>query len=468
MTITTEYAEYVTGLEYEEIPEEVVDYAKKLTLDAIGISIGARSRAESSDSFVDGVDSLADGGAATVFATGEGLEPEYAALLNGALVHSLDYDDTHRGASHHPGAPVIPAAIATAEDVDREVSGKELLTAIVAGYEVSCRLGMAINPAAHYERGFHGTATCGTFAATAAAAKIAGLSAEELENAFGLNGSQAAGSQQYLANGSWNKRAHPGLSAHSGILAVRFAQAGFYGSEAPIEGEDGFLNAYSDDPKPELATAGLGEEYELYETGLKPYPCCRYMHAPLDGVFELISEHGITPENFESASVNIAEAGVGLVGRPIERKRNPKSFVDGQFSMPFGVALAVVAGEATVDSFLEWCDSYGDDFSRIMEATEVGSSEKVNEVYPEKWCAEVSIETTEGTYETFVEYANGEPENRMSWDDTIDKYEELTVDLPSSAAGELLEAVRSLESIDVTDLTAPVAEDPRAEAVADD
>ncbi len=468
MTITTEYAEYVTELEYDEIPEEVVDYAKKLTLDAIGISIGARSRAESSDSFVDGVDSLADGGAATVFATGEELEPEYAALLNGALVHSLDYDDTHRGASHHPGASVISAAIATAEDVDREVSGKELLTAIVAGYEVNCRLGMAINPAAHYERGFHGTATCGTFAATAAAAKIAGLSAEELENAFGLNGSQAAGSQQYLANGSWNKRAHPGLSAHSGILAVRFAQAGFYGSEAPIEGEDGFLNAYSDDPKPELATAGLGEEYELYETGIKPYPCCRYMHAPLDGVFELISEHDITPENFESASVNIADAGIGLIGRPIERKRNPKSFVDGQFSMPFGVALAVVAGEATVDSFLEWCDSYGEEFRQVMEATEVGSSEKVNEVYPEKWCAEVSIETTEGTYETFVEYANGEPENRMSWEDTIDKYEELTVDLPSSAADELLDAVRSLESIDVSDLTAPVIEDPRAEAVADD
>jgi len=169
MTIATEYAEYTIELEYDDVPEEVIDYAKKLTLDAIGISIGARSRAESSDSFVDGVDSLADGGEATVFATGERLEPEYAALLNGALIHSLDYDDTHRGASHHPGAPVIPAAIATAETVDRHVSGEELLAAIVAGYEVSCRLGQAINPESHYDRGFHGTATCGTFAATAAA-----------------------------------------------------------------------------------------------------------------------------------------------------------------------------------------------------------------------------------------------------------------------------------------------------------
>ena len=468
MTIATEYAEYVTGVEYEEVPEDVIDYAKKLTLDAIGISIGALSRAESSDSFVEGVDSLADGGGATVFATGEAIEPEYAALLNGALVHSLDYDDTHRAASHHPGAAVIPAAVATAETVDRDVSGKELLAAIVAGYEVNCRLGQAINPESHYDRGFHGTATCGTFAATAAAGKISGLDSDELTNAFGLNGSQAAGSQQYLANGSWNKRAHPGLSAHSGILAVRFAQAGFYGSEAPIEGEDGFLNGYSDDPKPELATAGLGEEFELYRTGIKPYPCCRYMHAPLDGVFEILSEASIDPEDIESATVEIAEPGLNLVGRPVERKENPESFVDAQFSMNFGVALAAVAGEATVDSFIEWSDSYTEEFGRIMRATEVISTGEVNEAFPETWCANVAIETADGTYETHVEYANGEPENRMSWDDEIEKYEELTTELPSTTAEGLLESVRSLEDIDVGDLTAPVSEASRSEAVADD
>jgi 2-methylcitrate dehydratase PrpD len=468
MTIATEYAEYVTGLEPGDIPEEVRDYAKELTLDSIGVSIGARSRAESSDTFVDGVRSLADGGGATVFATGESLEPEYAALLNGALAHSLDYDDTHRGASHHPGATVIPAAIATAETVDRELGGEELLAAIVAGYEVNCRLGRAINPASHYDRGFHITATCGTFAATAAAGKLAGLDAEQLENAFGLNGSQAAGSQQYLANGSWNKRAHPGLAAHSGILAVRFAEAGFYGSAAPIEGEDGFLNAYSDDPDPELATAGLGETFELYRTGLKPYPCCRYMHAPLDGVFEILAEASIDPDEIESATVEIADPGIDLVGRPAERKENPESFVDAQFSMPFGVALAVVAGEATVDSFLEWSDAYTESFGRVMRATEVRSSEAVNEAFPEKWCANVAIETAGETFETHVEYANGEPENRMSWDDAIEKYEELTVDLPSAAADGLLERVRSLEDVRVEELTAPLLEGSRADAVADD
>ena len=468
MTITTTYAEYVTELAYDDLPEEVVDYAKKLTLDAIGVSVGARSRAGSSDAFVDGVDSLADGGEATVFATGETLEPEYAALLNGALVHSLDYDDTHRGASHHPGASVIPAAIATAETVERDVGGEELLAAIVAGYEVNCRLGQAVDPASHYDRGFHITATCGTFAATAAAGKIAGLDAGGLANAFGLNGSQAAGSQQYLANGSWNKRAHPGLAAHSGILAARFAEAGFYGSEAPIEGEDGFLNAYSDDPKPELATEGLGEEYELYRTGIKPYPCCRYMHAPLDGVFGILEEASIAPEDIESATVEIADPGIELVGRPAERKENPQSFVDAQFSMPFGVALAAVAGEATVDSFIEWSDGYTEEFGRIMRTTDVRSSAAVNEAYPEMWCADVTIETAGKTFETHVEYANGEPENRMSWDDVTEKYGDLTVDLPSAAADEFLERVRSLEDERVEELTAPLLAESRNEAVADD
>lgn len=464
MTITADYAAYITDLEYEDIPEDVIDYAKKLTLDAIGISIGAVPRAKSSDSFIDGVDALADGGDSTVFATGERLEPEYAALLNGALVHSLDYDDTHRGASHHPGAPVIPAAIAVAEAADREVSGRELLTAIVAGYEISCRLGMAINPESHYDRGFHGTATCGTFAATAAAGKVVGLDDDELANAFGLNGSQAAGSQQYLANGSWNKRAHPGLAAHAGVLAVSFAQAGFYGSAEPIEGEDGFLNAYSDDPKPELATEGLGERFELTETGIKPYPCCRYMHAPLDAIFEILSTASIEPEKINRIVVELSEPGVNLVGQPVEHKRNPQSFVDAQFSMIFGTALAVIEGEATVDSFIKTSESeLSSEFKRLMEVTEVTSTDEIAELFPEKWASRVTIETGNETFESYVEYSNGEPEDPMSWDDEIEKYEGLTSHINESNQNDLLEAVRSLETVDVSDLATSVATDEQAD-----
>lgn len=469
MTIAETYAAYVTELQYDDLPDEVVEHAKKLTLDAIGIALGAEHRAISSEAFIDGVDALANGGDVTVFSSHQELEPEYAALLNGALVHSLDYDDTHRGASHHPGAAVIPAAIAAAEAADRDVDGQELLTAIVAGYEIDCRLGMAINPELHYARGFHGTGTCGTFGATAAAGKIAGLDGEKLTNAFGLNGSQASGSMQFLSNGAWNKRAHPGLAAHAGILAVSFADAGFYGSSAPIEGEDGFLSGYSDDPKPELATKGLGEESELLQTGMKPYPCCRYMHPALDALFSLLSENSISSESVERVVVELPRAGVNIVGKPIERKQRPQSFVDAQFSMPFGVALAITEGDAGIDSFLEASETEHDErFEKLMDATAVESTDRVNEPYPEKWSAYVRLEAAGQQYEEHVEFAKGEPENPMSWEEVTEKFEELTDHLSPETRDEALDGVRSLEHRMVGELTEPFMGFDQHSAVADD
>jgi 2-methylcitrate dehydratase PrpD len=466
MTIAKAYAEYVTDLGYDDLPNDVVDYTKKLMLDAIGIALGAEPRAISSEAFINGVDSLANGGDATAFVTDRQLEPEYAALLNGALVHSLDYDDTHRGASHHPGAAVIPAAIAAAETVDHEIDGEELLTAIVAGYEVDCRLGMAINPESHYDRGFHSTGTCGTFGATAAAAKVTGLDVDELTNAFGLNGSQAAGSMQFLSNGAWNKRAHPGLAAHSGILSVAFAGAGFYGSEAPIEGEDGFLAAYSDEAKPELATAGLGEKFELLQTGMKPYPCCRYMHPALDALVSLQSEESIEPESVERTVVELPQAGTNIVGHPIERKQNPQSFVDAQFSMPFGVALAITQGEAGINTFLEASETgHSEEFEEIMRTTEVESTDRVNEPFPERWSAHVIVEAGGKQYNRSIEYAKGEPENSMSWGETAAKFEELTAHLPLDLREEVLDVLQSLEHRRTEDLMTPLAESPRTEEI---
>ena len=171
MSITETYADYCSNLRFEDLPTEVVGYAKRLTLDTVGIMAGAASRADSSAPIIAGVLALnGDETGATVIATGEQLSPAYAGLLNGTLAHSLDYDDTHRASSLHPGAPVVAAALAAAE---REAAtGKELLTGIVAGYEVGCRVGMAVNAKSHYARGFHGTATCGTFGATAAAKSV--------------------------------------------------------------------------------------------------------------------------------------------------------------------------------------------------------------------------------------------------------------------------------------------------------
>ena len=161
----------------------------------------------------------------TVFGDSKTWTPAVAALLNGALGHSLDFDDTHADSSLHPSAPVVPAAFAVGEMVG--ASGRDVLTAIVAGYEVCCRLGNALDPTSHYARGFHPTATAGTYGAAAAAGKLFGLSKDQIISAFGVSGSQAAGSLQFLVNGAWNKRYQVGAAAMNGVIAATLARNDF-------------------------------------------------------------------------------------------------------------------------------------------------------------------------------------------------------------------------------------------------
>src|SRR5258708_7088252 len=203
---TATLAAYVADLKFEDIPPQVLERAKVLTLDFLGSTIRARRDAESTPSLLKMLESLAlDGkGHSTVFGDTKTWTPAGSALLHRAPGHSLAFGDTHAGSSLHPRAPVVPAAFAVGEMVG--ASGRDVLTAIVAGYEVCCRLGNALDPTSHYARGFHPTATAGTYGAAAAAAKLFGLTQEQIVAAFGVSRSQAPGSLQVLVNGAWD---HP-------------------------------------------------------------------------------------------------------------------------------------------------------------------------------------------------------------------------------------------------------------------
>src|SRR3979411_1092964 len=279
---TATLAAYVANLKFEDIPQEVLARAKVLTLDFLGSAIRARRDAESTPSLLKMLEALAlDGsGESTVFGDSKTWTPAVAALLNGALGHSLDVDDTHADSSLHPTAPGGPAASAIGDRVG--ASGRDVLTAIVAGYEVCCRLGNALDPTSHYKRGFHPTATAGTYGAAAAAAKLFGLSKEQIVAAFGVSGSQAAGSLQFLVNGAWNKRYQVGAAAMNGVRATCVLGAG-----KSTEGKHGLLVCYSDNAHPDKAVAGLGKIYETMKIGVKPYPSCRYTHAALDAVLAM-------------------------------------------------------------------------------------------------------------------------------------------------------------------------------------
>src|SRR5438874_9288552 len=221
---TATLASYVADLKFEDIPPEVRQRAKMLTLDFLGSAIRARRDAESTPSLLKMLEALAldTGGESTVFGDAKTWTPAVAALLNGALGHSLDFDDTHADSSLHASAPVVPAAFAVGELVG--ASGRDVLTAIVAGYEVCCRLGNALDPTSHYARGFHPTATAGTYGAAAAAAQPVGRADGPISAAFRVSGSQAAGSLQFLGNGAWDQRYQVGAASMNGVMAATLAR----------------------------------------------------------------------------------------------------------------------------------------------------------------------------------------------------------------------------------------------------
>ena len=203
-------------------------------------------------------------------------------------------------------------------------SGRDVLTAIVAGYEVCCRLGNALDPTSHYARGFHPTATAGTYGAAAAAAKLFGLSKEQIIAAFGVSGSQAAGSLQFLVNGAWNKRYQVGAAAMNGVIAATLARNDFVGATESIEGKHGLLVGYSDNAHPDKAVAGLGEIYETMKIGVKPYPSCRYTHAALDALIAMRREHNLTPDQIKRVEIGLHRNGITLTG-DAATKRHPTS-----------------------------------------------------------------------------------------------------------------------------------------------
>lgn len=454
MTTAAAYARYCSNLTIDDVPESVREAARDRLLDTVGLAIGAE-RAESTPSILDAAGDLsASDGSATVLATGDRTAPQDAAFANGSMAHSLDYDDSHRAAAIHPGAPVVSAALAAAEAGN--ASGADLLAGIVAGYEVACRLGAAVNPSAHYDRGFHVTGTVGVFGATAAVGVIRELDAAELEAAFGVNGSQAAGSVQFVESGAWNKRVHPGLAARSAFTAVSLAENGFVGAEAPIDGEHGFLHGYTDDPNPEAATAGLGEEFELPTAAIKPYPCCRFTHAPIDLLRELVAEEDVDPAAVESVAVAIPEAGAKMVGKPASAY--PQSFVDAQFHMPFVAAMVLVEGSASLETFFEVLDAGPTpELERLVAATEVDTAEWVEAAYPDALPGGVVVETEDETHEARTRHPLGEPENPMPVDRLRAKFDELaTPVVGESAATALRERIESVESTTAAAITEPL------------
>lgn len=420
--LTRHLAAFCHNLRYDSLPPEVIDRAKYFFLDYLGVAVRG-SLSDSSQPLYRLASGVAAPGAGTVLGRQEKTAFPYAALANGTAAHSLELDDTHQGGSIHLGVSVFSAALAVAEQIG--ASGKEFIAAVVAGFETAARLAMAVKPKEHYSRGFHPTATCGTFGSAVSAAKLLGLDEGQLLSALGIAGSQAAGSMEFLTDGAWTKRLHPGWAAFSGIHAALLVREGFVGPTTILEGRDGFLKAYSLHPDPGRITDGLGTDLQILQTAVKPHACCRYTQAPIDATLIVVKEYDLRPHDVKAVTVGMLETGVPVICEPAERKVQPRSVVDAQFSLPFGVAVALVKRQAGLDEFTPFM---------LQDAAVRTTMPKVGYVcdpeleknYPKEWPAWVRVSLHDGReVSAHVRFPKGDPENPLSWEELIEKYRTL-------------------------------------------
>ncbi len=347
--VAEKLAQFAGAFSTERIPAAVTARAKYLVLDAVGIAL-ASTTYDFAHRAMTAIAGLAGSGDAAVIGMPARLPLRDAALINGILVHGLDFDDTHSGGVIHATASVLPTVLAVG--ARQRASGREMLAAYVLGVEVAARLG-AVAKGAFHQVGFHPTGLIGAFACTLAAGRLMGLGEKQLVMAQGLTLSAGSGSLEFLEDGAWNKRFHPGWAAVAGITAAALAQQGFVGARRAYEGRFGLfashLQSHFDPANLALATAGLGETWELLQVAVKPYPACHFVHACVDAAVALVREQKLDPGEIERVQALVPAEVVKTVCEPAANKRRPANSYDAQFSIPYTVAAALRRGRFTLD-----------------------------------------------------------------------------------------------------------------------
>jgi 2-methylcitrate dehydratase PrpD len=451
-TASAVLAEFCTGLRWDAFSDDVKARTRELLLDLVGVTLTGSRQPSSPPAAAVAVKLGGSTGAARIIGTPHRTSAVWAALANGTAAHAVELDDVTTESSLHPGVAVIPPALAVAQE--QVATPAALLEAIVAGYEMTMRVGNALNPASAYARGFHPTGVAGVFGATVAAGRLLNLTVDQLTNALGIAGTLAAGSLEYLADGAWTKRLNPGWAGHAGITAAHLAAASFSGPSTVFEGRLGVLHAYTDDPRPDRLTADLGQPLQVMRVSIKPYACCRYNHGLIDCILRIARDNQFEPSDVEHIRLGMLSGGALLVADPIEQKRRPASTVDAQFSAPYAAAVALVYGTGGIDAYSP--DKLHDPTVRdLMSRTTCFADPTLDAVYPQQWPAAAEIGLRDGRrLSTRIEFATGEPENPVRREALVEKFVSLaagSVAEPQALAETILtlDALPDLRSLDI-------------------
>jgi 2-methylcitrate dehydratase PrpD len=444
MGATQILAEYVSQTSFSQLPKEVVQKAKGIVLDTLGCAIAGYTLASHEFRWIYApVKEMGGNPESTVWLAGMKTSCPQAALVNGTLVHTVDFDDTHLGSIAHLGAPVVSSALAMGEKAGAD--GGSILTALVMAYEVAGRVGKAIMPS-HYKY-WHPTGTLKTIASTVIAAKLLGLKADRMEQAISLAADGASGMRYCIDFGDFSKSLHPGFSAWKGILSALVIAGGAAGPKGLLEYKSGFCQAYSEGPAMKHLTESLGSSYEILADSLKAFPTILCSHTPIQGTIQLMKEKNLSLEDIEAIHFRVTPTAPGQ-----GMNYAPDSPLAARLSIPYCVSRAAADGYIAMDQFQE---------GKIQEARIQAFMKKVtlesdpgfNQKYPGTLAAELEIKTQDGRrFQGESIYPKGHPQNPMTDEEIKEKFRRLALNtLDRVQTQKITEKVYDLEWAERTD-----------------